>query len=206
MQTVLIEGVAHNLESLETLVWQRLVTACSNYKDVLHNPVVANVNEHGVNLRTLVVRKVWQDKKQLAFNTDIRSGKWQEIQQQNKISWLFYDDVQKVQIRLGGTATLHKNDAAADAAWAASSPSSRKIYLCNPGPSSISVTATSGLPAALEGNIPTLQESEAGRKNFGTIITTINWMEWLWLNSAGHRRAGFTYNEAGNFSADWLIP
>jgi len=206
MQTVLIEGVAHNLESLETFIWQRLVTACASYKDVMHNPVVANVNEHGVNLRTLVVRKVWADKKQLAFNTDIRSGKWKEIHQQNKISWLFYDDVQKVQIRLSGIATLHSDDTLADESWGASSPSSRKIYLCNPGPSSISVIATSGLPDALEGNNPTPEESEAGRKNFGTIITTINWMEWLWLNSAGHRRAGFKYNVDGSFSANWLIP
>ena len=49
-------------------------------------------------------------------------------------------------------------------------------------------------------------QSEEGRKNFGVVTTKIKWMEWLWLNSSGHRRANFVYDEAGAFTANWLVP
>jgi len=53
---------------------------------------------------------------------------------------------------------------------------------------------------------PTPVESEAGRKNFAIISAQIQWMEWLWLSSSGHRRASFRYTADGKFSANWLLP
>lgn len=206
MNTVLIDGINYGLDGLEKDVWVRLLNGSLRYKDALHNPVVANVNAQGVNLRTVVLRKVWSVKKQLAFHTDIRSGKWDELQQQNKISWLFYDAPARLQIRLSGTATLHHDDELAEEVWASSTMSSRKVYLCQPRPSAITALPVSGLPTAFEANDPTPEESLSGRKNFGIIVTTVNWMEWLWLSSKGHRRAGFVYFDDGNFKADWLIP
>ena len=206
MNTVLKDGIEYSLEGLEKDAWLRLLNGSVKYKDVLHNPVVANVNDYGINLRTVVLRKVNIAKKQLAFHTDIRSGKWNDLQQKNNISWLFYDSPGRIQIRLSGTATLHQDDVVADEAWTASNMSSRKIYLGEIGPSVIAVSPVSGLPAAFEANDPTPEESKAGRKNFGIVITSVSWMEWLWLNSKGHRRAGFKYFEDGSFRADWLIP
>ena len=206
MNTVLIDGINYDLNSLEKDTWNRLLNAALRYKDPLHNAVVANVNTNGVNMRTVVLRKVWQQEKQLAFHTDIRSGKWKELQQQNSISWLFYDAASRLQIRLAGTTTLHQDDVIANEAWATSSMSSRKIYLGDEGPSVKSLLPVSGLPPAFETNDPSPEESLAGRKNFGVVVTTINWMEWLWLNSKGHRRAGFIYKKDGSFTADWLIP
>lgn len=206
MNTVLIDGIEYSLEGLEKDVWLRILNGSVKYKDVLHNPVVANINQHGVNIRTVVLRKVNIAKKQLAFHTDIRSGKWKDLQQQNNISWLFYDAPGRIQIRLSGTATLHQDDAVAEEAWTTSTMSSRKIYLGETGPSATSASPVSGLPDAFEANDPSPEESRAGRKNFGVVITTVTWMEWLWLNSKGHRRAGFTYSEDGSFKGDWLIP
>ena len=206
MDTVLIDGINYSLSGLEKDCWLRLLNGSLKYKDPLHNPSVANVNKSGVNLRIVVLRKVWTENKQLAFNTDIRSGKWQDLQVDNKISWLFYDDMHKLQIRVGGSSKLHSADSIADEAWAASSMSSRKIYMIEPGPSAITSKPTNGLPPAFETTDPSAEESEAGRKNFGTVTTNVRWMEWLWLNSKGHRRAVFNYNEDKSFSADWLIP
>ena len=206
MNTVIIDGIEYTLDGLERDTWIRLLNGAIKYKDALHNPVVANVNQHGINIRTVVLRKVKTVEKQLAFHTDIRSGKWKELQQQNNMSWLFYDAPGKVQIRLCGKATLHHNDTIAEEAWEASTMSSRKIYLGESGPSKIAATPVSGLPAAFEAIDPTPEESIAGRKNFGVVVTTVSWMEWLWLNSKGHRRAGFTYFDDGNFRGDWLIP
>ena len=206
MDTVLIDGINYNLNSLEADIWQKLSAGCSSYKNPLHNVAVANVNEHGVNMRTVVLRKVWVNDKKLAFHTDIRSGKWSELEQQNNISWLFYDAASRLQIRLSGRAILHQNDSIANDAWEASSMSSRKIYMGEDGPSTISPIPVSGLPAAFESNDPTPQESEIGRKNFGIVVADIVWMEWVWLNSKGHRRAGFNYAADKSFTANWLVP
>ena len=167
---------------------------------------MANVNEHGVNLRTVVLRKVWVAEKKLAFHTDVRSGKWFELQKNNKISWLFYDAASRFQIRLAGTATLHTNDEVANEAWLKSTVSSRKIYLGLIAPSQKSEIPTSGLLPAFENADPTLKQSEEGRKNFGIVVTKANWMEWLWLNSKGHKRATFNYLNNGSIESNWLLP
>jgi len=167
---------------------------------------VANGNAQGVNIRTVVLRKVDIEKKELAFHTDIRSGKWEELKVNNANSWIFYDPAGKMQIRLSGTATLHHDDAVANKAWHKSTMSSRKIYSGQHGPSSLSALPVSGLPEEFETAHPSLEQSEVGRKNFGIVITEINWMEWLWLNSAGHRRASFRYNKDRTCTANWLVP
>jgi len=206
MSTVLIDGIEYDLNALEKDCWLRLLNGSLSYKNPLHNPVVANTNEHGVNLRTVVLRKVDTVKKELSLHTDIRSGKWKELSDNSAMSWIFYNPIGKIQIRLSGVAMLHHDDEIAAAAWEKSTMSSRKIYSGEFGPSSLSDTPTSGLPAKFETADPTPEESEIGKVNFGIITTSINWMEWLWLNSKGHRRAQFDYNEAKDFNANWLVP
>ena len=206
MDTVLIDGINYNLESLQKDCWNRLLNGSLRYKDAFHTMVVGNVNEYGVNLRTVVLRKVWMAKKQLVFNTDTRCGKWTDLEKQNNISFLFYDASANLQIRLSGTATLHQKDIIADEAWSGTKMASRKVYLASPCPSTIIPLPSSGIPLTLETTDPTPEESSEGRKNFGVVVTTINWMEWLWLSSKGHRRAVFKNNPDGSFSQDWLIP
>lgn len=206
MDTVLIDGINYNLESLQKDCWNRLLNGSLRYKDAFHTMAVGNVNQHGVNLRTVVLRKVWVVKKQLVFNTDTRCGKWSDLEQHNNVSFLFYDASSNLQIRLSGNATLHQTDNISEDAWADTKLGSRKVYLATPGPSTIIPLPISGIPAAFETADPTLDESIEGRKNFGVVVTTIKWMEWLWLSSKGHRRAVFTYNPNGSFSGNWLIP
>lgn len=205
-ETIKINGIQFNLTELEKDCWVRLLNGSLKSRDALHNPVVANVNSYGVNLRTVVLRAVNTSEKKLFFHTDIRSGKWAELEKQNQISWLFYDAAARFQIRVGGQATLHTIDALADTAWAKSNASSRKIYMGPLAPSQITMLPASSLPPAFEDKDPTIEESEIGRKNFGIVETTADWMEWLWLNSKGHRRASFKYKEDKSIEADWLLP
>jgi pyridoxamine 5'-phosphate oxidase len=206
MNTVKIDGINYTLTDLEKDCWIRLLNGSLKGRDPLHNATIANTNIHGVNMRTVVLRKVNTAEKTIAFHTDIRSGKWNELQENNNVSWLFYDVAGRIQIRLAGKATLHKDDEIANEAWLKSNANSRKIYMGEIAPSKYSDLPTSGVPAAFESADPSITESEAGRKNFGTVITKVNWMEWLWLNSKGHRRAGFTYANNNDFKANWLMP
>jgi pyridoxamine 5'-phosphate oxidase len=206
MHTIKIAGIDYNLTDLEKDCWIRLLNGSLKGRDPMHNPTVANINEHGVNLRTVVLRKVNTEEKTLTFHTDIRSGKWDELNKNDNISWLFYDTAGRYQIRVSGKANLHHNDTITDEAWVKSSPNARKIYMGNIAPSKISEMPTSGVPAAFENAEPTIEQSETGRKNFGLVITKVHWMEWLWLNSDGHRRASFTYNDDNSIEANWLVP
>jgi pyridoxamine 5'-phosphate oxidase len=206
MEIIKIDGIHYNLNDVENDCWVRLLNGSLKGRDPLHNATIANTNIHGVNMRTVVLSKVNTAEKLVAFHTDIRSGKWNELKENNNISWLFYDVAARMQIRLAGKASLHNADEIADEAWLKSNPNSRKIYMGEIAPSKNSELPTSGVPAAFESADPTITESETGRKNFGIVITKVNWMEWLWLNSKGHRRAGFTYASDNSFEANWLIP
>lgn len=203
---VIINDIAYTLSDIEKDCWARLLNGSLRAKDALHSPTVANVYEQAVSMRTVVLRHTNTLTKQLTFHTDIRAGKCSQIAQQPRLSWLFYDAHSRVQMRLSGQATIHNNDALAEAAWAKSTANSRKIYMGSHAPSLPSPIPTSGVPTPFESADPTLAESEAGRKNFAIIITTIDWLEWLWLSSKGHRRARFQYKQAQLVEQSWLVP
>ena len=56
-----------------------------------------------------------------------------------------------------------------------------------------------------ESNYPPSDNPMKGRKNFSIIIIKINKIEWLYLSSAGHRRAIFNYNNS-KLESKWLAP
>jgi pyridoxamine 5'-phosphate oxidase len=206
MDTIKIAGIDYNLLDLEKDCWIRLLNGALKGRDSLHTPTVANINKHGINMRTVVLRKVDTKEKTLAFHTDIRSGKWNELQENNNISWLFYDAASRYQIRLSGKASMHCDDTLVDDAWLKNTPHSRKIYMGETAPSKNSDGPTSGVPEVFQSKDPSVEQSEVGRKNFGIIVTKVCWMEWLWLNSDGHRRASFKYNDDNGIEANWLVP
>ncbi|MBC7886714.1 MAG: pyridoxamine 5'-phosphate oxidase family protein [Ferruginibacter sp.] len=206
MQTVCIDGLHYDLAAIEKNCWQRIINGSLQKRNAFQTPVVANAGASGINMRTVVLREAGAAKKQLSFYTDNRSGKWAELQRNNRISWLFYDPLDRIQIRAGGIAALHHNDELADKAWSGTSITNRKNYLSEPAPSTETEHPVSGLPTEFEQADPTAEQTEAGRKNFGLVITSIQWMEWLWLNNSCHRRAVFVYNEKESFTANWLVP
>ncbi len=206
MEYVLIDGIKYDLPALEKDCWHRLVNGAVQGRNPMHNAVVANMSQAGINMRTVVLRKALPTEKQLTFYTDIRSGKWGEIEQHNFISWLLYDAAARIQIRASGLASLHQTDELANQAWSNSNVMNRKNYLSILIPSVATSDPVSGLTQEMETEDVSLEQTEQGRKNFGVITTQIKWMEWLWLNGSGHRRANFVYDEAGRFTANWLVP
>lgn len=206
MDYVLIDGIKYDLPALEKDCWHRLVNGAVQGRNPMHNAVVANIGQAGINMRTVVLRKVCPIEKRLSFYTDIRSGKWAEIEQHNTVNWLLYDAGARIQIRASGLASLHQTDDVADHGWSSSNLLNRKNYLSVLVPSAPASNPVSGLSPETESDEITLEQTEKGRKNFGVVTTRIKWMEWLWLNGNGHRRASFTYEEAGAFTASWLVP
>ena len=176
-------------------------------KDAFHTGVLASQAVSGISLRTVVLRKVLPEEKKIFCHTDLRSPKVAELMAHPQVSWLFYDAVRRLQFRLSGTASLHYNDELADLHWKNTSLSSRKCYLASDAPGKIQTHPTDTLPAHLQDRaLPEIAESEAGKANFVVIQTQVQTLDWLFLNSHGHRRCQFQYQHGNLSLMHWVAP
>lgn len=191
-----------DLTAIAADLWARLQAATRGRHPGWHTPVVGTADG---DLRVMVLRGADAEAGALRFHTDARSPKAALIGDGAPVSLLFYDAAAKLQLRCAGTGRIGTRDPVTDAAWAGSSASSRRCYLAETAPSSRAVAPTSGLPAAVEGRVPTLDETEAGRANFATLIVTLLRIDWLYLAHEGHRRALFERN-GSRWDAGWLVP
>ena len=203
MENNRIDYTTYHLPELEQDCWDRLVSGAVKSRTPFHTPSIATLHQGEVNLRTVVLRKTLATERELRFHTDIRSPKWQELSQNPSISALFYDAIDRIQLRVKGKAVLHHTNEITAEAWQKTSLSSRKCYLTRFSPSSYTDVSTSGLTDDIEHENFTLAESESGYSNFGIVSIQVQSIDWLWLNHAGHRRAFFDY-EKGSFQ--WMIP
>lgn len=195
-----------DLRTIERNCWNLLETGVLQNRHPFHTGALANLGVKGINIRTVVLRDAVTAEKKLTFYTDIRSGKWREIEQQSEVSWLFYDTVAQIQIRLSGIAALHQNDKLADIAWAKTNTANQRNYLSIFPPSTEILYPQDELQEEPDTVDFTKTITDNGRKNFGVVVTDVVWMEWLWLNKEGHLRANFIYSGSGDFTANWLVP
>jgi 3-hydroxyisobutyrate dehydrogenase len=204
---VIINDIPYTLAEIERLSWRLLYHGALASKNPMHYMGVATYGTEGINLRTVVLRHADPDTRTLRFHTDVRSRKWHDLLADARVSLLLYDNPEKTQLRLTGTAVLHTDDALAEEAWEKTALYSRRCYLADAPPSATSETPTSGLPESFIDADPSVEESVLGRKNFGIVQVKVQSLDWLNLNAHGHRRAKFTYDQAGNLNGlTWLVP
>ncbi|MCA4920137.1 MAG: pyridoxamine 5'-phosphate oxidase family protein [Roseomonas sp.] len=173
-----------------------LANAVPDRRSPLHTPTLASLDYAGApSLRTVVLRGFDAGARSLRFHTDRRSDKAHGIARDPRVMMHFYDAALHVQMRVAGQAVLHLDDAVADAAWAASQRSSRMCYAAPDAPSAI-VAAPPPAP----------KDSDIGRPHFAAVVIGFHRLEWLWLAAAGHQRARFSWDEAGNLTAEWIAP
>ena len=176
--------------------------------DDWHTPTVGYVGAAGtVCQRSVVLRRVETDPLRLAFHTHVLSGKVAALRADPRVSLHFYHRHAKVQAVCTGTATLHTDDAEADAAWSRTALFSRRCYM---------VAGASGMPLDSPGSgydlydvphdrTPDLEESERGRAYFAIVRVQIRHVDWLYLAMNGNRRALIDV-DAGAVNARWVLP
>ncbi|MGD1935841.1 MAG: pyridoxamine 5'-phosphate oxidase family protein [Candidatus Phaeomarinobacter sp.] len=193
------------LDAAETMAWDMLEQGAKSSKQPFHTPVLATVNEDGApQARTIVMRQADRTMGILRGNTDQRSPKARQLANDSRVQLLFYDVGAKVQLRVTATADLVTEGSALDEAWTASAPGSKVCYLAQGAPGTAQETPTSGLPDFADlGQRVAPEKLEAGLNNFATIRFKVEALDWLYLDSKGHRRAKFDYI-AGTKS--WVIP
>lgn len=187
-------GFSGNLAETRAEAFRLLARGVADRRSPFHTPTLATIGADGApRLRTLVLRGFDAASRTLRLHTDARTAKAAEILADPRCALHGYDPASRVQLRLSGTATLHRDDAEADAAWAASRPFSRLCYAQDAAP---------GTPLAAPPPAP--RDEGEGRANFAAILLRFDRLEWLWLRHEGHERALFTWTPEEE--ATWLAP
>jgi hypothetical protein len=190
---------ADDLAAARAEAFALLARGVADRRHPFHTPTLATLGLDGApRARTLVLRGFDAPSRTLRLHSDARSDKVAELARDPRAALHLYDAGGKVQIRLEGTAQVHRDDALAEAAWAASRPFSRMCYAIEPAPG----TPIAAPPPAPR---PDPGDEAAGRVHFSAITLTFARMEWLWLAAEGHRRALFTWTPDGA-EATWLVP
>ena len=193
-----LEGILHD-------IWAMLERGVNSSHDPFHWPVLGTVGKNGSSLRTVILRQFILPDRILVCHTDSRAAKACEIRNSDKVSWLFYHPKKKVQLRVSGRATLHTDDQFAEVQWAHTRITSRLNYCTIESPGTPIDKPGSGLPDFLLNRIPTLLESEKGRKNFMSIACRIDMMDWLILRLTGNQRARFVWDK-DTLISNWIVP
>lgn len=195
-----------DLPFVENLCWKMLVEGATNRRSAMHQAVISTAKDNHAYMRTVVLRRVDAGSKKIYLHTDSRSKKMEDINRNEHLSWLVYDQTLRSQIRLSGHAIVHHLDELCKEQWSKTGHHSRRYYMTDQPPSTTLEQPSTGLNEALTAFDYSLEESEAGFQHFIVVETCIDWMEWYYTHSKGNRRASFTYNNGILSSANWLMP
>ena len=192
-----------NLEEIQKKLWFMLDDAVTNRSSPFRIPVFICTDQKDTDGRIVVLRKSDKKNSVLQFHTDLRSQKVNILKKNKNASLVFYDKEEKIQLRVKVICEINNKNSAAEESWKKTQHISRRCYLTDSGPGSISDGPTSGMISKLEDFDYTMEQSEKGYENFTVIKCKIKSIEWLYLAAKGHRRAIFDFENNKN---NWLVP
>ena len=192
-----------DFKEIKKKIWSMLDDAVTNRSSQFRIPVFICGDQSDFDGRIVVLRKSDQTNNLVQFHSDIRSDKISKLKNNKNASMLFYDKEEKIQVRLKVECIINHDNEITKESWSKTGHISRKCYLVDNGPGTISSQPTSGLKPELDNLDYTKEQSEIGYKNFTVIQCKIKSIEWLYLAAKGHRRARF---DLDNNKDTWLVP
>lgn len=181
-------------------IWGLLEESVADRHNGFRTPALATLApDSGCTVRTVVLRAVDRKRRCVRFYTDLRSPKARQIEADPRAALMFQDPARQVQLRAEAEASLHRADILAERCWATLPVGSRRDYSAAAAPGSPTPVAPNPLPNE-ESGVP------GGRQNFAVADCTIARLDWLELDSDGHRRAVFSWTRNGELSANWVVP
>jgi len=188
---------------IKTKIWSMLDNAIKDRSSQFRIPVFICGSQDDFDGRIVVLRKSDQSNNLIQYHSDIRSNKIAKLKNNKNASMLFYDKDEKIQVRLKVECTVNHDNEITKESWLKTGHMSRKCYLVDNGPGTETLSPTSGLKPELDNFEFTMEQSEAGYKNFTVIQCKVKSIEWLYLAAKGHRRARF---DLENNKEHWLVP
>ncbi len=172
----------HSPDSLWRQAAAELLAATASARHPLHLLTVATLNEAAEpDQRTVVLRHFDAAIPELAFHTDIRSGKARQLAACPRVSLHWYEPQARLQVRIVAAARIHHADARAAAAWADARVTSRACYTAAEPPG----TPVESFPAA-----PPIPQADdrRGFDQFAVVVCRFTSLELLSLHATGHQR------------------
>jgi 3-hydroxyisobutyrate dehydrogenase len=195
-----------NSNKIYNNIKELLINGAKDRNHSFHTPIFTNNNDiSGANSRVIVLRKFNYEEMNLIFNTDYRSPKINNLKKNNQSNFVFYDTKIKIQLRIKTISKINHNNKITSEAWKETRLFSRKCYLTQKAPSSVTDRAEDGIPEHLKGIDPSKNESEIGYSNFSVVENFIQEIDWLHLASSGHRRLKITFKN-NKTTFNWMIP
>ncbi len=195
----------NDLDKTYSKIWNLLDAGLKNRDAPFHIPVFICGSDNKFDGRIVVLRGVDKKEKKIWFHSDIRSNKLKILKSNSKATLLFYDKMEKIQLRISVKTKINYQNDKTKKAWSKTAHMSRQCYLGKKAPGSFFNSATSGLTENIDNLKYTIEESEVGYKNFCVVENFIKTIEWLYLAAKGHRRALFTLKN-NSLEKKWLIP
>ncbi len=93
-----------------------------------HTLALATIADDGPEVRTVVLRRVLREKREISCHTDWRSPRRVQIETHSIVSWLLHDRARKLQLRVRGWAYLHHNTDVTRERWERIAPHSRRCH------------------------------------------------------------------------------
>ena len=180
-----------------------LTNAVKDRSSPFRIPVFICTDQNDIDGRIVVLRKSDKNNNILQFHTDLRSPKVNILKKNKNASLVFYDKEEKIQLRVKVICEINNKNSLTEESWKKTQHNSRRCYLTDSGPGSVSENPTSGMISKLEDFDYTMEQSEKGYENFTVIKCNIKSIEWLYLAAKGHRRAIFDFENKNN---NWLVP
>jgi pyridoxamine 5'-phosphate oxidase len=187
-----------SLTDIEAEVWRQLERSTVEKQHEWRAPVLATVNGDGADARTVILREVDVQLKQLLSFTDDRAGKVAQLLSHPRATMVMWSRALGWQLRCKVLLSLEMTGLAATSRWA-------RIKL-TPAAQDYLARLPPGAPLAKpldkradEPELPTADPIK--REYFAVVNAQVLAIDWLELHREGHRRAVF--DEHG---ARWVQP
>lgn len=184
----------NKLSEIFNFIFSALNLAARNPEHPFRIMSLATTKQQVPRIRYVVLRGM-NSSGYLYFFTDFRTQKTEHIQANPEVALLFYDPKERVQLRIQGTALIHRNNSLAEEYWKTVPGDAKKAY--NPL-----------VPAGTVISHP--QEAYAWPEdlkntNFAVVEVIPSEMDILQLDGLNHIRANFL-RKGGNWKMDWVAP
>ena len=187
-------------------IWANIDNGISDRNHEYHSGIFSSIdNKKFPSLRSIILRNASKSKRTITFHTDYRSQKIEQISKNNNCFLLLYSAKLKEQLRIKVKSEINHKNELTRKIWDNISLMSKKCYLTKFPPSTNVEIPTDGIDENLIGKEPSEKDSLIGFINFSVIVNYIESIEWLFLNSNGHRRIIFDFRE-DIIKHQWLIP
>lgn len=165
-----------DLEAVPAEIWKKLAATSGPWR----TPALASVTpSQTADVRTVVLREVSADERQVVFFTSRRSRKMEQLASHPGVSLLVYDEQADWQVRFYGEAVAVTEDVVLDRWWTLLGETQRAHYQAD-----VMASAMASSPSKAK-----------GRENFAAFTITINRFHSLWLYSDGNEAAEFEWHD-----------